>query len=381
MKIENSKGTVYYGMHFYPGVAEYSPPGADPYRVFLNEDTIRAMDPSFAGRPVYVMHVDDVPQKIDEVRREADGWVVESFFNSADGKHWVKFLVVSERGERAIRQHMRLSNCYIPKGFTHGGVWNGVSYQKEITNGEYEHLALVPDPRYAESVVLTPDEFKAYNEAKNLELTRLANERDAPVKLSIFKRTKVENSVDLAEMMVALPKSKRELSIEAVVNAYDEHLANEGKTKVANGDHLVKVGDSEMTLNELLEKHKSMSDELCSMKEAKANADKEVEEALDAPGGDVDHVKENAEDEDEAMENADDDEDEDDKKKKANKKKNEDKKKNEADDAAAAAKKKADKEKADRVRNAKLDAENMATAPVVQLQGDRIALGRSRYGS
>ena len=103
MPFKNSQGKVYYGMHFYPGVAQYDN-AEGSFRVFVNEDTIRKMNPSFAGRPVFVEHVDTVEENLNELRNDADGWVIESFFNQADGKTWVKFLMVSDRGITAIEQ-------------------------------------------------------------------------------------------------------------------------------------------------------------------------------------------------------------------------------------------------------------------------------------
>jgi len=256
---KNSKGTVWYGMHFYPGVAEYQDPEKGAFRVYLNEKVLRAMDASFTGRPVFVEHVDsaDIHPNVDELRKEADGWVVESFYNAADGKHWVKFITVTDRAERAIKRGMRLSNAYLPLNDTKGGLWNGVEYAKEITAGEYEHLAIVENPRYEESIILTPEEFRAYNNEKEIELTRIANSKtkqgDGEMKLSFFKREKVENSaIDLENMMVALPTSGKEYSIKALVNSMDKI---ENMNGYANGDHMVKVGENEMSVNELAKAH------------------------------------------------------------------------------------------------------------------------------
>ena len=41
MPYKNSKGKIFYGMHFYPGVAEYQEPGGEPYRVFYAFDPRR----------------------------------------------------------------------------------------------------------------------------------------------------------------------------------------------------------------------------------------------------------------------------------------------------------------------------------------------------
>ena len=163
--IKNAKEqpTIWYGRHMEPGVAEYAEPGKTAYRILVNEAAIREMDPSFAGKPVYVKHVDEV--NLDKIQHEADGYVIESFYNAADSSHWVKFIVVSDKGREAIRAGWKLSNAYIPKSFGPGGISKGVELQKEVIAGEYEHLALVPDPRYETSIVLTPSQFKEYNES------------------------------------------------------------------------------------------------------------------------------------------------------------------------------------------------------------------------
>lgn len=359
------KGTVWYGIHFYPGVAEYQDLGKDAYRVFLNEDTLRAMDPTFAGRPVFVMHVDEVTTSLDELRGEADGWVLESFFNSADGKHWVKFIAVSEKAERAIKQGMKLSNCYVPKAFGGGGLWNGVSYAKEITGGEYEHLAIVPNPRYEESVILSPEQFKSYNEAKTLELKRLANEGN-PMKLKFWNRKEVEKIEGLETMSVMLPKSGKERTIIQLVEAEDERLSN--SPMAAHPEHLVDMGEgSKMTVNDLVAKHKAMNDEFEAMKKKHENEDEGGEEAGDE-GGDADHVLEN--------DDADGDEDEDKKKKAKNAEEAEAK-------AAKAEKAKNAREKAERLRNAqeRQEREERQPAPRLLLSEDRVARGKTRYGS
>lgn len=280
MKIQNAQGKIYYGLHFYPGVAEYAEAGKDPFRVFLNEDTLRSMDASFAGRPVFVLHVDGVEPDIDVLRGEADGWVIESFYNANDGKHWCKFIVCSERGEQAVSQGMKLSNCYLPKKYGKGGLWNGIPYNKQVDEGEYEHLAIVPNPRYEESIILTPEEFKAYNEDKKLELSKIANQGE-PMKFKFFKRAKVENSLDLEETMVELPKTKREVSLSALINEMDEHESKkpkDGEAQMANDDHHVELGEGKkMSVKELKDCYNALVAEHSKVKDD----DGEEENALE----------------------------------------------------------------------------------------------------
>lgn len=343
--IKNAKQNpkVYYGLHFVEGVAEYREQGKDPYRIVVRENTIKNMDPSFEGRPVFVDHVAGVD--LENIQVEADGYVVESFFNQSDGRHWCKFIVVSDRAHEAIRNGWRLSNAYIPKSFGNGGLWHGVEYDKEVTSGEYEHLAIVRNPRYEESVILTPEQFKEYNGKKELELKRLSNSKEKKVGLlNLFKKEKIENSADLEQMSVVLPKSKKEVTIAEAVGIADTVMNMHG---YANPDHLVKVGEEEMSVNDLVNKYGSMM--------AKHNADE-----ADA--------KKKEEEEKKKKENMSDEE-----------KKAEEVKKNAADEQA-----KKDKELKDKNFNDLKDApfkNNLVPSDNVDLSADKVARGKARYGS
>lgn len=375
MRLINEKGTVWYGLHMYPGVAEYREAGREPYRVFINEDTIRKMDPTFAGRPVFVKHVDEVDEDVNELRKTADGWVLESFFNAADGKHWVKFIIVSDDGEKAIKNRWKLSNCYLPKSLKGGGQWNGVSYAKEVADAEYEHLAIVPNPRYEESIILTPEQFKAYNEEKELELKRLANDdKESTMGLKFFKRAKVENAADLEDTVVLLPKSKREIVISQLVSEMDEIELAKKEPRLANAKDLVKVGEKEqLTVEELLAKVKSLQNEVESLK---ANADDEDEELENEDD-------ESCENEDDEKAKAKDEDDEDPKKaknKKKNKKKNADDDEDDEDSIEALEKRLLAKKKANALRDApkkaRYENDMEEFSPASSLER-----GKARYGS
>jgi hypothetical protein len=411
-RIDNAKSfpKVYYGLHMAEGVAEYAEPGKDAYRILILENALKTMDPTYAGKPVYVQHVDEVD--LTNIQNEADGYVMESFFNPPDGKHWTKFIVVSDAGHEAIRRGWKLSNSYIPQSTTEGGEWHGVSYQREITAGEYEHLAIVPNPRYTESVIMTPEEFKLYNEDKKAELERLSNSKDEKEKtkmgkLNFFKRSKVDNAID-QDACIVLPKSGREITIEAMVTEADAAAVakkkNEGNGGLADMSHKVKLHDGTYcNVGELLEKHKALNDELEEMK-AKKDDTEESEGELETEQTDLD-----VEGDDKSVDSDDDDDmgDPEAKEKTLELAEHEDeeieaakKKKNAADKALAAilakkknagkdGKKRADdlaarraaKEKADKLRNAHhrgFEDDDVAT---VELMADQIQRGKQRYGS
>lgn len=302
---------IYYGLHFYPGVAEYRPEEEEAYRIFINESTIRKMGPTFAGKPLFVRHVDEV--NLRTLEQEMDGLVIDSFFNKADGKHWTKFAVTTDAGHQAIAAGWKLSNAYHPTSFAPGGVHNGLDFDKEVMDGEYDHLALVDDPRYEESMILTPEQFKEYNAKKEAELHRLTNSKDknkgeGKMGFSIFKRTKVENSADFENMVVQLPKSKKEFTITELVNAMDVIQNMHG---YANDEHLVKVGDDEMSVKKLAKGYSDMMNAQAEAAKAKAEneMDDEDESVDNAGDSDPDEDMENGQDEKKEPELANDDDD------------------------------------------------------------------------
>ena len=195
------------------------------------------------------------------------------------------------------------------------------------------------------------------------------------MKLNIFKRTKVENSIDFDSMDVALEKSKVTLPLSEIVTKYDAILNMHG---YANGDHLVKIGEDEMSVNDLVKKHMEMCNSEKERLEKEQNAG-EGEPGMDIEGMENDEDEVGTEESGEAdvdsrggdkHMNEDGDMDEDDKKK--------DKKMNAL--KLANAKKAAIKEKVRTLKNANIRDQDEEVA-TVDLASDKVARGQSRYGS
>jgi len=271
-------GLVLYGLHMTPGVAEYALPDGK-FRLFISEDTIRNMGMTAAGRPMFVEHNEDFPKDRESLKQLADGWITESFFNEADGKHWFKFVLVSDNGIRAYQQGYGLSNAYDFKSIDdRKGRVNGMDYDFEVLDGEYTHVALEKNPRY-ESIIFTPEEFKSYNEEQRAAIRRVANSNDkkgkpmkrrvpakkaqstVKPKFSFFKREKVKNSDDFMGVSVLLPESNVEMTIEEVIavadqiqgvtNADGKYVCNEDDVVVTEGED---GEDEEITVGELLDR-------------------------------------------------------------------------------------------------------------------------------
>lgn len=307
--IKNAKSfpIIMYGRHMSAGVAEYREPGKEPLRILVNENTIRDMNPTFAGKPIYVHHVDEVD--LANLQAEADGFVIESFYNSADACHWAKMILISDKAKTAVlNNRWRLSNAYMPKNYGPGGMSKGVEYQKEVMAAEFEHLAIVDDPRYEDSIILSPEQFLAHNNERIISLNKIANANIVKPKekhsmFEFFKKSKVEASTDLDETLVKLSDG-REVSITQLINEADmmkkpsdkeapeEKKAQakpEGeqgkKPEMCNEEHHVAMKNGEtMSVKDLKDRHDKMQDCMNTMSEMASKKDEKVpEKEADAP--------------------------------------------------------------------------------------------------
>jgi uncharacterized protein YdeI (YjbR/CyaY-like superfamily) len=197
-------------------------------------------------------------------------------------------------------------------------------------------------------VVLTPEEFKEYNARQEAELYNIANSKGEESMLNLFKKTKVDNSKELAETMVTLPKSKVDMTLEDCARLADQVTNEKDEPKKCNMEDLVEVNGEEMTVKELVSAYnkskKNEEDEAKKKEQAKNEEDEEEAEN-----------KKNEEDEEAE-----------------NKKNKEDEEKQ---NALEAQRKKAEFEA---LKNAHLDQTSVVR---IETGADMIARGKARYGS
>lgn len=266
---------IFYARHIAPGVCGY-----EDETVFLSEDTLRKMDKTFAGKPIYVNH-----QKVnlDNLQEEADGYVVESFYLPEDGSHWTKNIVVSDKGHEAIGKGWAVSNAYIPDEFGTSGEWHNLPYDREITDAHYTHLAIVENPRYEEAMIMTPEEFKTYKESKREQLKQLENSKtkkgEKRMNWKLFDKKEKTNSEEISNTMVELSNGST-ISIGEMINAVEEDLKKEKKDKCNDTlEEVVKVNGEDMKVGDLVKAYE---------KTAKKNEDEEDKEKKDAEDKDED---------------------------------------------------------------------------------------------
>lgn len=210
----------YYARHIKEGVVHYLENGKDVLYLVTNE-ALRKMNKTFEGKPIYVGHVDSVTK---ENLKSGVGNVIKSFYNELDGAWWTE-IIVDDEGQSYINKGWAVSNAYQPTELGSGGQYHDIDYQKEVKNGEYEHLAIVDNPRYEESVIMTPDEFQDYQDKLKAELDKLKNSKENEM-----------TSEEVNAMVESLKNSLADTINEAVKNAVEEKLA-EAKKNEAEEDH------------------------------------------------------------------------------------------------------------------------------------------------
>ena len=260
----------------------------------IQDEALKKMNASFEGKPVYIKHVDEV--NMDTLKEDANGYVVKSFYNEFDGAWWVE-IIADDEAQSFIEKGWAVSNAYLPTELGSGGEYHAIKYDKEVLNGVYEHLAIVDNPRYEESVIMTPEEFKNFNEGRKAELEKLKNSKENKM-LSEEEKTELLDSLknSLADMIKDTVKNAmEEKKVEDKKNAEDEdhrQLIREIAAVSAKGE-----GDFEGGLDEKVREIIKLAEKLgYSEDEAKHNA--EEEEAEDKKEDEEEEKKDNESDED-----------------------------------------------------------------------------------
>lgn len=267
---------IFYCKHIAPGVCAY----ADE-TILIGEETLKEMDKTFAGKPIYVNHQE---VNLENLQEEADGYVAESFYLPEDGCHWAKMIIVSDKGQEAVRKGWKVSNAYIPDEFGIGGEWHNIPYNREIMKGHYTHLALVDNPRYEEAEIMTPEQFKMYKEEKRAQLKELENTKgEGKTMFKLFKKTEVTNSDDLSKVMVELSNGSA-VSIGEMVNSVEAELKKEeeAKNKCNEADVLdkvVKVNGEDMTVADLIKEYEGKCNKCNEDEEKKPEAEEEKKDS------------------------------------------------------------------------------------------------------
>lgn len=102
--------------------------------------------PTIIGSPVIIQHKDVTEENADELRC---GVIANAYFNQPDGWYYVDGIIWDDKAQDLINKGWSVSCSYDYLAFNdEGGEENNIHYDKEFTQLNFTHLAIVNNPRY-----------------------------------------------------------------------------------------------------------------------------------------------------------------------------------------------------------------------------------------
>ena len=254
------------------GLVDYSDAGDGRY--LLKKETIDKMLSTLEGRPVVMGHQKITEDNIDDL---AVGYVLGGNFNPETGQYDCKIIVKDTEIVNAIKSgHNKVSSAYEPTEFGDGGTYSGLSYDAEIKNGVFTHLAIVDTPRYTDAKILT-NNYEGQKMFKRLFKNEKQNEEIREFGICDNDLIEVEGAtVSIGELKAAFLEKqnacKNEVEEEKKEEVKEEEKEEEKENCSEKKNEEVEVEETE----EVKEKENEVEEE--EKKEEKEEEKEEVKE-------------------------------------------------------------------------------------------------------
>lgn len=212
----------------------------------LRKETIDRCLASAIGNPLTVGHTAE--------RNNGDnthGVIEQVTYDAADGWYYAEGPVDTDEARSRLRRNQRPSCGYAVLEFGPGGTYHGIKYDREITNLEFRHLAIVEKPRYEDAVfrlnaIVSSCSSKSMNVFKFLKtlVTRENGTDGKPVETK-----KVETSELSGETEIVVDGVPVRLNEAAEIFS----AANPAKPVEASQDDEIEVGGKPVKVSALAE--------------------------------------------------------------------------------------------------------------------------------
>ena len=160
------KGRKFVSRFIEAGVAHYRDFGD----VLITKETLDKFINTMVGCPVIITHKDIDDNNAD---KERVGVVSEVWYNSADGWYYCSGIIWDKKAIDLVKnQGWSVSCTYDFESDNQAKTHNGKKIDREFTNGEFLHLALVDNPRYERANIVMnakeemPEDEKVADELK-----------------------------------------------------------------------------------------------------------------------------------------------------------------------------------------------------------------------
>lgn len=267
----------YRALHITPGVVDYTD-GDQRETVLIKKPALDKMNRSFLGKPVfnYAHRVVDIENAFDftseEKQEHAVGVISNVGYDLQSGYYFADMMIWDEETQDNIAGGYKVSNAYVPE-VEQGGIYNNVPYNEEVTGGEYDHMAIVENPRYGDVKI-----FENSKGEKPMKFTLFSGKKkEEPPKKEEEKEMKLNSdSVIVAEDGSEIIISEM---VEVYMNAEDEKKKEEKKMEeekkpTLNMEDTVEIDGKQVSLKELY-------DNYCAKKNAEPPTDEPLDDVVD----------------------------------------------------------------------------------------------------
>jgi hypothetical protein len=150
--LEKGKGRRFTSKFIEPGIIKYSDDQGKPYVALVKKEAIDRFIGSIVGCPLIIKHHDVNKDTVEDLRC---GIISEVHYNVEDGWYHCSGIVWDEQAIKNIEELGWSVSCtYVITDEGEGGVYHDMKYDVEFMNGDFEHLALVENPRYEEATIV-----------------------------------------------------------------------------------------------------------------------------------------------------------------------------------------------------------------------------------
>lgn len=250
----NGKGRHFTSRFIEAGLVNYG----EDHVYLVRKETIDKFIDTMVGCPVIVKHADVNDANVKDL---SVGNISKVWFNDADGWFYCEGVLTDKDAIMLVEQGQSVSCGYkvLDKDLS-GGYWHDIAYDAEILNGDFEHLAIVDNPRYRDANILLNE-----SEINDMGLKSLFNAKSCKNESEDKKDAEKEKS--LRDILNEIKDGKAELTEDLINEICGEDKDNEADEKDAE--------KSEKADNECEEKAENEADEKDAEKEAENEADEE----------------------------------------------------------------------------------------------------------
>ncbi len=271
----------YRALHITPGVVDYTD-GDQRETVLIKKPALDNMNRSFLGKPVFnfthkaVSIKDAFDFTSEETEEHAVGVISDVGYDVDTGYYFADMMIWDEATQDNIASGYKVSNAYIPD-ISDGGVYNNVPYDEEVVGGEYDHMAIVEDPRYGDVKIF--ENAKGENKMSLFKLitgkgkSQKKNEADPPP-VEDPKENEDDMSMNMDSILV--DEEGNEYPLAELVETYKSTMGkeNEEEKPTINMEDTVEIDGKEVSVKDLY-------DNFNSKKNAEPPTDQPLEDAVD----------------------------------------------------------------------------------------------------